>query len=444
MKRKPSLEKNSVDQKIRKVTANDDGYESDSEDENPPSDAENSSKLPKILKSDPKKCTLFIAGTGEMGQLGFGPDITEKKLIAGMSLFKEVEIIDCAASYLFNAVILKRNDKHEVFTWGCNDEAGGHVLGRYGEESEPQVIPELVDADICKVSIGQYHMAALDLYGRLYFWGNFKCDDFMGALYNVPKETIMVPKVYPDLKDERFITIASASNFIVAVTTDHRIIEWGWTDRSTEEHSTKRETLIPHDNSLPFTWRVDAISAGHVHALALATNIQNQKKVFSWGFNQQGQLGLGHLLALEKPTAIQTLPPNVVQIAAGEFHNLVLTSTGTVYAWGRNDLGQCGYKDENAPSNVQSTPVEVKFKDLEEGEVVSKVGCGGEHSLAVTSKGRIFTWGSGSQFRRGTGKEEDSSVPEVIVSRFIPDTYAAIKPLAGTFHTLIVTEKQTK
>jgi len=166
-----------------------------------------------------------------------------------------------------------------------------------------------------------------------------------------------------------------------------------------------------------------------------------KKKVFSWGFNQQGQLGLGHLLALEKPTMIPTLPNNIVQIAAGEFHNMVLTNNGKVYAWGRNDLGQCGYKDENAPSNVQSTPVEVKFT-LGEGEVVSRVGCGGEHSLAVTSQGRIFTWGSGSQYRRGTGNEEDSSAPVVIVSRFIPDTYVAIKPLAGTFHSLIVTEKQ--
>jgi len=351
-----------------------------------------------------------------------------------MKKFKDVEIIQFVCAHLYNAIIIRENRKNMIYTWGCNDDEAGRVLGRTGDEDEPQPIPELIDSDICKISIGQYHMVALDKFGKLYFWGTFKCDEFMGARFS-QRRAIFVPSQYPELLDKQFIDIASGANFVVALTDDYRLIEWGWTDRSTEGQSNKRETLIPHDNSLPFGWRVVSIACGTVHAIVLAINQLYQQKIFSWGFNQQGQLGLGDRLVRHQPTPITTeLPSNISQIAVGEFHNLILTEEGKVYSWGKNQMGQCGViGDED-----KLTPVEVSFPDLEPGEKIVRLGCGSFHSLAVTSKGRVYTWGDGVSYRRVNKNEFSSFTPEVLAYR----PKDCVEAIAGTFHTAVITQSR--
>lgn len=70
-------------------------------------------------------------------------------------------------------------------------------------------------------------------------------------------------------------------------------------------------------------------------------------KVFSWGQNRYGQLGLG----LEGP-AVQT-PQTILsltgipfaQISAGGAHSFALSLSGAIFGWGRNKFGQLGLND---------------------------------------------------------------------------------------------------
>jgi len=259
------------------------------------------------------------------------------------------------------------------------------------------------------------------------------------GLFTTPKQTLN-PAIYPPLEDERFVELASAGNFVLALTVDCRLLEFGWTDRSTEGHSDKRETLIPHRVRIPFGWVPLQMVGGHVHALVLCRNRKKQKKIFSWGFNQQGQLGLGDLDARHEPTQVDQLPENICHFAAGEFHNLVLTDDGKVFAWGKNDYGQCGV-DPKIEKFVK-VPAGVKFEKLENEEKIVKVGCGADHSLAVTSKGRLFTWGSGCEYRRVSGNEDNIYEPEALTSINVPKTYLCKEAYAGSTHTLLVTQRR--
>jgi hypothetical protein len=78
---------------------------------------------------------------------------------------------------------------------------------------------------------------------------------------------------------------------------------------------------------------------------------------------------------------------DVLDVAAGDGHSLVLMSDGSVYACGRNTLGQLGDKTTVG----RSTPVKVVFSD---SAVIKSVGAGGDHSLAVSTTGKVYTWGS--------------------------------------------------
>eukprot|EP00798_Chlamydomonas_sp_ICE-L_P023304 gene23304-30541_t len=69
--------------------------------------------------------------------------------------------------------------------------------------------------------------------------------------------------------------------------------------------------------------------------------------VYSWGANDVGQLGLGDRKNRHTPTlvnALWALP--VVQLAAGLSHSVALTTNGHMFTWGSNSYGQLGLLPE--------------------------------------------------------------------------------------------------
>ena len=59
------------------------------------------------------------------------------------------------------------------------------------------------------------------------------------------------------------------------------------------------------------------------------------RRVFAWGLNKNGQLGLGHTDDVPTPKAVPALAAHgVVAIAGGDFHTLALTASGDVLAYG--------------------------------------------------------------------------------------------------------------
>ena len=66
-------------------------------------------------------------------------------------------------------------------------------------------------------------------------------------------------------------------------------------------------------------------------------------QLFSWGHNHAGQLGLGHDSDQATPQRVEALGSAHVQhVAGGCFHCLALTDKGQVFSWGRNDNGELG------------------------------------------------------------------------------------------------------
>lgn len=77
---------------------------------------------------------------------------------------------------------------------------------------------------------------------------------------------------------------------------------------------------------------------------------------------------------------------DIVQIAAGEKHNLALTSEGKVYAWGMNTSGQLG----DGTTTGRYSPTEIP-----DFIGVKSIAVGGEGSWAVKEDGTVWHWGKG-------------------------------------------------
>jgi regulator of chromosome condensation len=63
-------------------------------------------------------------------------------------------------------------------------------------------------------------------------------------------------------------------------------------------------------------------------------------KIYAFGLNNHGQLGIGNKETSSFPTQIKKFEGiNVIDINGGEHHSIALTDDGRVYCWGRNDEG---------------------------------------------------------------------------------------------------------
>ncbi len=88
------------------------------------------------------------------------------------------------------------------------------------------------------------------------------------------------------------------------------------------------------------TLRVRQVAAGAMHSLALT----DCGDIWGWGqpLTSFGSSVDTNLYARQRMPCRVEGAANVVRIAAGAFHNLALTATGHVLAWGNSDYGQLG------------------------------------------------------------------------------------------------------
>jgi hypothetical protein len=102
---------------------------------------------------------------------------------------------------------------------------------------------------------------------------------------------------------------------------------------------------------------------------------------------------------------------NITNVCCGGRHSLALTSNGKVYAWGSNEFGQIGNECDN---EYQLTLI--KIEKFEEKTVVA-ISCGVYHSLTLTENGRVYSWGDNKFKQLGFGNIIASNVPKLIKIR---------------------------
>ncbi|ETV68015.1 hypothetical protein, variant [Aphanomyces astaci] len=136
--------------------------------------------------------------------------------------------------------------------------------------------------------------------------------------------------------------------------------------------------------------------------------------LFTWGDASGGRLGVADRNNMQVPTRVPQLS-HVVQVSCGGWHVLACDLHGHVYSWGMNANGQLGHA---APSDDSiATPVLI---DALCGVYISAVACGAVHSLAVTSSGQVYSWGS-NRFDQLGQRDVDDTVSQAIPRRIEQD-----------------------
>ena len=156
--------------------------------------------------------------------------------------------------------------------------------------------------------------------------------------------------------------------------------------------------------SLANNLKVEKVSCGTFHILAIDT----QKNAYAWGSNSHGQLGLNHFIPeVHLPTLIEELE-ECSEVSAGNSHSLVVSGPeNSVFAFGSAENGKLGI-GRVKPSTMVNYPCLIE--DL---KGIAKVSCGGNHSLALSKEGSLYTWGRAWEGQLGHGTREDQNSPKL-------------------------------
>ncbi|CAG2101455.1 unnamed protein product [Medioppia subpectinata] len=108
-------------------------------------------------------------------------------------------------------------------------------------------------------------------------------------------------------------------------------------------------------------------------------------------------------------------------IGCGAFHSLVVTSDYCVYGWGSNREEQLGCGEQHS-TDVIITPMKIQFIDNGIEYKIRGVYCYANSSFAVTTDGRVFSWGR-NNCHLGHNISDNVFKPQMIDNLFNIETY---------------------
>jgi alpha-tubulin suppressor-like RCC1 family protein/phosphodiesterase/alkaline phosphatase D-like protein len=208
---------------------------------------------------------------------------------------------------------------------------------------------------------------------------------------------------------EGISSVASGNGHTLLIKSDNTVWAWGENANGQLGEGTSITRMTPIQvldaTGSGHLANIENVAAGNTHSLALDID----GTVWAWGANDRGQLGdgtnNGHILPAKVKDAAGTANlSGIVAIAAGDGYSLALSLDGKIYAWGANNRGQLGIGaigNQNLPNQVSA---------LSSASMISS-GSGGATSVAALSDGTVWAWGAGTSGQLGNGFDLDSNVP---------------------------------
>lgn len=138
-----------------------------------------------------------------------------------------------------------------------------------------------------------------------------------------------------------------------------------------------------------------------------------------WGYNHNGQLGLGDtsdrgdsLGEMGDNLPLVNLGQPVTALGLGSAHSCALLSNGTVKCWGLGQYGQLGQSSGNT-ANMGDEPDEMSSLaaiNLGTGKTAVAIAVGGHHTCAILNDGSVKCWGSNNYGQLGLGDTTNRGV----------------------------------
>lgn len=280
-----------------------------------------------------------------------------------------------------------------LWAWGANNYS---QFGVATPSSSNVPIQVGSDTDWADVGCGAFHVIARKTNGSLWAWGyNFSGQLGLGNTATTSSPT----QIGTDLDWE---AIACGSYHSGAIKSDGTLWMWGNNYYGQIGNNTTTDVSAPIQIGSLQSWQ--QLSLGGVHSLGLRSN-GGVSELCGWGFNLQGQLGLGNTTDALEPTIVA--PPttgaiNWKSVSAGFQFSTAIAQNGTAWTWGFNGNGQLGQgdtQDRNVPTQL--------------GTLVNwnQITAGSSFAYGTLTDATSFSWGFNGLGVLSIGTTQSQNIP---------------------------------
>ena len=198
----------------------------------------------------------------------------------------------------------------------------------------------------CLVDTGIDHTGAIKKDGTLWLWGrNNQGQVGDNSIFNRSSPV----QVYSNSVDWQ--TVSCGNKFTLALQLDGSLWAWGDNTNCTLGDRTKIHRSVPVQNIYSPVVGWSKVSAGYDHACA----IDKSGRLYCWGNNSDGELGIGNTVENCSPVQILSNSTDWSDVATGQDFTLALKTDGSIWGWGKNAFGQYG----NSTTQNTSSPIQV-------------------------------------------------------------------------------------
>lgn len=144
---------------------------------------------------------------------------------------------------------------------------------------------------------------------------------------------------------------------------------------------------------------VKKIKCGANHNIALTTNFD----IYVWGSNQCGQLGLSGVDYINLPTklVLRNLTPKSIKCGAN--HTIILMTNNRLYSFGSNKYNQLGFEDRRPRFTPEQIPLAFPL--------IKSIYCGSYHTICINMLNEIYVWGPNCNGQLGLGDNPVRKIP---------------------------------
>ncbi|CAH0477266.1 unnamed protein product [Peronospora belbahrii] len=316
----------------------------------------------------------------------------------------------------------------ELFSCGQNNY-GELCLGHCNSTGKLERVPLFSTKAIHDVAGGNEVLAVVMKDGAVYTCGLNKSGQCGNGTF---EERVVIATPVHALRGFAISMIAAANGceHMLAVSSDGAVYSWGYNDCGqlglgltvVKSHTPR---MI---DSLREKYHVTTAAVSYHHSAV----VTSAGELLTFGMNDSGQLGLDHAQHQHTPQLVLSLSNQVItKVACGLYHTVAITVGGAVYSFGKNDYGQLGLghaRDTKVPNRVKMSPGE-------SDEKIVAVSCGYYHTVSISEQGKLITWGRNDYGQLGIGSKDHKYSAQYVP---LPLSSRVKSVSCGCYHTLIL------
>lgn len=160
-------------------------------------------------------------------------------------------------------------------------------------------------------------------------------------------------------------------------------------------------------------------------------------EVYSWGSGANYQLGTGNEHVQKLPCKVDALHGSLILlVSAAKFHSVAVSARGEVYTWGFGRGGRLGHPDFDIHSGQAAVITPRQVISGLGFRRVRAVAAAKHHTVVATEGGEVFTWGSNREGQLGYTSVDTQSTPRRVSSL----RSKIVSVAAANKHTAVVSE----